>query len=204
MGRPVRGRNVRKFLATAAWTSLCRSCSPGVAEAHGYTQNPRSRSANCARGVVRDCGPIQYEPQSVEGPKGFPSGGPADGKLCAAGFSQFALLDDPRGGTWPAKGPDERRELHLHVDADRRPRHDGRFATSSPRTDDGIPARHSPGHNSKRHPSSRALQRRAAAHGDFAFGQLPSGKSGRHLIYAVWDIADTSNAFYSCADVTFS
>jgi hypothetical protein len=127
----------------------------GVAEGQGYTQNPPSRSSNCARGVVRDCGPIQYEPQSVEGPKGFPSGGPADGKLCAAGLSQFAQLDDPRGGTWPAKGPDERRELHLHVDADRRPRHDGRFATSSPRTDDGIPARHSPGHNSKRHPSSR-------------------------------------------------
>jgi chitin-binding protein len=35
-------------------------------------------------------------------------------------------------------------------------------------------------------------------------GKLPSGKSGRHLIYAVWDIADTSNASYSCADVTFS
>jgi chitin-binding protein len=35
-------------------------------------------------------------------------------------------------------------------------------------------------------------------------GKLPSGKSGRHKIYAVWDIADTTNAFYSCADVTFS
>ena len=35
-------------------------------------------------------------------------------------------------------------------------------------------------------------------------GELPSGKSGRHLIDAVWDIADTSNASYSCADVTFS
>ena len=34
-------------------------------------------------------------------------------------------------------------------------------------------------------------------------GTLPAGKSGRHLIYGVWDIADTGNAFYSCADVTF-
>jgi chitin-binding protein len=34
-------------------------------------------------------------------------------------------------------------------------------------------------------------------------GKLPSGKSGRHMILAVWDIADTGNAFYQCSDVTF-
>ncbi|MFC5748168.1 lytic polysaccharide monooxygenase [Actinomadura rugatobispora] len=31
---------------------------------------------------------------------------------------------------------------------------------------------------------------------------LPA-KQGRHLILAVWDIADTGNAFCSCADVDF-
>jgi chitin-binding protein len=33
-------------------------------------------------------------------------------------------------------------------------------------------------------------------------GTLPS-RHGRQLILAVWDIADTANAFYSCADVVF-
>lgn len=32
-------------------------------------------------------------------------------------------------------------------------------------------------------------------------GMLPAGKSGHHMIYAVWDVADTTNAFYSCIDV---
>nr|WP_308404804.1 lytic polysaccharide monooxygenase [Streptomyces sp. XM4011] len=26
-------------------------------------------------------------------------------------------------------------------------------------------------------------------------------RPGRHLILAVWDVADTGNAFYSCSDV---
>ncbi|MFB9831571.1 lytic polysaccharide monooxygenase [Actinoallomurus acaciae] len=34
-------------------------------------------------------------------------------------------------------------------------------------------------------------------------GTLPT-RHGRRLILAVWDIADTGNAFYSCADVVFS
>jgi predicted carbohydrate-binding protein with CBM5 and CBM33 domain len=34
-------------------------------------------------------------------------------------------------------------------------------------------------------------------------GTIPSGKSGRHLILAVWDVYDTANAFYACSDVQF-
>ena len=41
---------------------------------HGYTTSPPSRSYRCAQHQVADCGAIQYEPQSVEGPKGFPAG----------------------------------------------------------------------------------------------------------------------------------
>ena len=43
---------------------------------HGYTTSPPSRSYRCAQQQVADCGSIQYEPQSVEGPKGFPQAGP--------------------------------------------------------------------------------------------------------------------------------
>ncbi|HCA84086.1 MAG TPA: hypothetical protein DEQ61_00370, partial [Streptomyces sp.] len=34
-------------------------------------------------------------------------------------------------------------------------------------------------------------------------GTIPTGKSGRHLIVGVWEIADTGNAFYACSDVQF-
>ncbi|RBL79321.1 chitin-binding protein, partial [Streptomyces cavourensis] len=72
------------------------------ASSHGYTDSPISRQKLCANGTVTGCGNIQWEPQSVEGPKGFPASGPADGKICSGGNGQFAQLDDPRGGNWPA------------------------------------------------------------------------------------------------------
>ena len=33
-------------------------------------------------------------------------------------------------------------------------------------------------------------------------GTLPD-RSGRHLVFAVWEIGDTPNAFYACIDVDF-
>ncbi|GAA1297449.1 lytic polysaccharide monooxygenase auxiliary activity family 9 protein [Saccharothrix xinjiangensis] len=32
---------------------------------------------------------------------------------------------------------------------------------------------------------------------------LPSGKSGRHIIYSVWTRSDSQETFYNCSDVTF-
>ncbi|HEV7628808.1 MAG TPA: lytic polysaccharide monooxygenase auxiliary activity family 9 protein, partial [Streptomyces sp.] len=61
----------------------------GQASAHGYVDSPPSRQAQCAAGAV-DCGPIKWEPQSVEGPKGLTS--------CSGGNAQFAELDDDSKG----------------------------------------------------------------------------------------------------------
>src|SRR3712207_622778 len=62
----------------------------GSAGSHGYTDSPISRQKLCANGTVSNCGNIQWEPQSVEGLKGFPAAGPADGKICAGGNGPFA------------------------------------------------------------------------------------------------------------------
>jgi chitin-binding protein len=34
-------------------------------------------------------------------------------------------------------------------------------------------------------------------------GRLPSGKSGKHIIYSVWSRSDSTETFYGCSDVTF-
>jgi chitin-binding protein len=34
-------------------------------------------------------------------------------------------------------------------------------------------------------------------------GALPSGKSGRHLIFSVWSRSDSTETFYGCSDVVF-
>ncbi|NYI06525.1 lytic polysaccharide monooxygenase auxiliary activity family 9 protein [Allostreptomyces psammosilenae] len=174
----------------------------GTAQGHGYTNSPPSRAALCNQGVVTGCGEIQWEPQSVEGPKGFPAAGPADGRICAGGNTRFAQLDDPRGGGWPTT------PLTSGQTFDFTWRISAAHATTSFRyyiTRNGwdptqpltraalepAPFLHVP-YNGAR-PGTTVTHR----------GTVPAGKTGRHLILAVWDIADTGNAFYSCSDVRF-
>jgi chitin-binding protein len=182
--------------------ALTVSTSIPLAYGHGYTTSPTSRAKFCADRVVQDCGPIQYEPQSTEGPKGFPAAGPADGKLCSAGLSQFAQLDNQRNGAWPTtaltSGATYTFRWHLtaaHATTDFK-----YYVTK---------AGWSPNQ-----PLTRA-QLELAPFLTVPFnggrpgmevshsGRLPA-RTGRHMILAVWTIADTANAFYQCSDVTFT
>src|SRR5699024_12782883 len=100
-------KTARAAVAISGTAALTLSVlSAGVAGAHGYVDQPPSRQMLCANGEVDNCGAIQREPQSVEGPGGFPAAGPADGELCSRGNARFSALDDPRGGDRP---PDDRR-----------------------------------------------------------------------------------------------
>lgn len=68
-----------------------------VANGHGYVFSPPSRSYLC-REHVNDpslCGPVIWEPQSVEGSYQFPKFGPADGRLASGGIDRFGGLDRP-------------------------------------------------------------------------------------------------------------
>ncbi|MFD4693611.1 lytic polysaccharide monooxygenase [Streptomyces sp. NPDC058463] len=174
----------------------------GSASSHGYTDSPISRQKLCANGTVTNCGNIQWEPQSVEGPKGFPAAGPADGKICSGGNSQFAQLDDPRGGGWPATKVTGGQGYSF------RWQFTARHSTSDFRyyiTKDGWN-------------SSQPLTRAALESQPFMTvpygnqqppatlthqGTIPTQKTGKHIILAVWNVADTTNAFYACSDVQF-
>lgn len=171
-----------------------------AAYAHGYTSGPTSRAYHCKLGNVTDCGPIQWEPQSVEGPKGFPSAGPADGAICAGGNAGFAQLDDPRGGNWPTTsvGSGQSFTFEWQLTA--------RHSTTSFEyfiTKDG--------YDSSQPITRSNLETSAFLTVPFS-GQPPAtvshsgtlpDKSGHHVILAVWTIADTANAFYQCSDVDF-
>ncbi|WP_433085839.1 lytic polysaccharide monooxygenase [Dactylosporangium sp. CA-052675] len=142
------------------------------ASAHGYVSSPPSRQALCAQGKVSDCGAIQYEPQSVEGPKGLRS--------CDGGNARFSVLsDDSRN--WPATAVGTSVTFNWVLTA--------RHATSTwqyfigdkqiAQFDDG-----------GRQPNATVSQQVSLA-----------GFSGRQKILAIWNIADTANAFYNCIDV---
>ncbi|MER6914788.1 lytic polysaccharide monooxygenase auxiliary activity family 9 protein [Streptomyces sp. NPDC000594] len=173
----------------------------GSAQGHGYADNVVSRQQLCATGVVQNCGQIQWEPESVEGYKGFPSAGPADGKICAGGNGRFSELDAPRNGAWPTTqlGSGQSHTFSWWIKV--------RHATSDFRyyiTKDGYdPTK----------PLTRAdLEPQPFLTVPFGgarpatkvthTGTLPR-KTGRHLILGVWTVADTQNAFYACSDVKF-
>ncbi|KUL38266.1 lytic polysaccharide monooxygenase auxiliary activity family 9 protein [Streptomyces regalis] len=179
--------------------------STGGASGHGYTDLPISRQKLCQNGTVTNCGSIQWEPQSVEGPKGFPGSGPADGQICNAGLGQFSQLSAPRtpsGGAWPATKVTGGQSYTfrwqftaMHATTD------FKYYVTKPgwnqnhnlaRSDLNLTPFLTVPYNGQRPPATLSHS-----------GTLPSGLSGRHVILAVWTIADTGNAFYACSDVTF-
>lgn len=174
----------------------------GSASSHGYTDSPISRQKLCANKTVSNCGQIQWEPQSVEGPKGFPAAGPADGQICAGGNGQFAQLDNPRGGAWPATRVSSGQNYTfrwqftaMHATTDfkyyvTRPGWNQNHNLS--RSDLNLTPFLTVPYNGQRPPATLSHS-----------GRLPSGLSGHHVILAVWTVHDTGNAFYACSDVTF-
>lgn len=194
---------MRRKFATAAVGLLVTGATvlaTGSANSHGYTESPISRQKLCANGTVKGCGSIQYEPQSVEGQKGFPSAGPADGTICSGGNAGFSQLDDPRGGAWPA----------TQVNA-------GSFTfnwrfTAPHRTSEFKYYITKQGWNPNSKITRANLESQpfltvpyGGQQPPFQFshtGTLPQ-RSGKHVIVAVWNVHDTPNAFYACSDVKF-
>ncbi|MGC0331776.1 putative carbohydrate-binding protein with CBM5 and CBM33 domain [Streptomyces sp. SAI-170] len=200
-------RKKTKFYAAAVGLATTGAfvLSSGGASGHGYTDLPISRQKLCQNGTVTGCGAIQWEPQSVEGPKGFPGSGPADGQICNAGLGQFAPLSSPRtpsGGAWPATRVTGGQSYTfrwqftaMHATTD------FKYYVTKPgwnqnhnlaRSDLNLTPFLTVPYGGQRPPSTLSHS-----------GTLPSGLSGRHVILAVWTIADTGNAFYACSDVTF-
>ncbi|XKK59120.1 lytic polysaccharide monooxygenase [Streptomyces sp. ARC32] len=179
--------------------------SSGGASGHGYTDLPVSRQKVCQNGTVGGCGAIQWEPQSVEGPKGFPASGPADGKICSAGHGTFAALDSPKqpnGQAWPTTRVNGGQSYTFRWQfTARHATTDFKYYVTKPgwnqnhnlsRSDLNLTPFFTVPYGGKRPPATLSHS-----------GTLPSGLSGHHVILAVWTVADTGNAFYACSDVTF-
>ncbi|MFJ6214911.1 lytic polysaccharide monooxygenase [Streptomyces sp. NPDC092296] len=194
-------RRAPLLAALAAAVLAAPLATASSAGAHGYITTPPSRQDLCALRAVTNCGDIQWEPQSVEGPKGFPASGPADGTICAGGNDRFSQLDDPRGGNWPttALTGGQQYTFNWHFTARHATTSFRYFITKSgwnpnqPLTRNALEAT----------PFLTVLYHGAQPAGDISqTATIPTGRSGHQVILAVWDIADTGNAFYSCSDVT--
>jgi chitin-binding protein len=169
---------MRRRIALPVLTFVAVLTSLAVAApalAHGYVSSPPSRQALCAQGRVQNCGQIQYEPQSVEGPKGL--------RKCSGGNSRFAVLDDESKG-WPATSVGRSVTFNWVFTA--------RHATTNFEYYVGSTRIASFDGGGKQPPAT------------VSHTVNLGNRTGRQKVLAVWNIADTSNAFYSCVDLQVS
>lgn len=141
------------------------------ANAHGYISNPPSRQAQCARGTV-SCGDIRWEPQSVEGPKGL--------RNCHGNVGRFAELSDD-GKPWRATSVGRTVTFTWTFTA--------RHATANFEYYLGNTRVASFALNNQQPPATLSHT--------VNLGNV----SGRQRLLAVWNVGDTTNAFYSCVDL---
>ncbi|MEW2613996.1 lytic polysaccharide monooxygenase [Streptomyces sp. NPDC047880] len=121
-----------------------------------------------------------------------------DGKLCSANNAEFKGLDLPRAD-WPATGV-------------RSGPHTFKYRVTAPHKGTFKVYITKPGYNPAKPLAWKDLDLAkpvatstdpAAAGGFYTFsGKLPK-RSGKHLLYAVWQRSDSPEAFYSCSDVRF-
>ena len=165
-------------------------------QAHGYVSGPYSRAAACKMGLNTNCGGIVYEPQSLEAPKGFPLTGPMDGRIASAGTG-FTELDQQTYGRWYknniSTGP---MTINWTYTAAHRTSQWSYYMTKQS-WDPNAPLKRADLELVSRVGHDGSAANTKPAHSI----TVPANRSGYHVILAIWDVADTVNAFYNVIDV---
>ncbi|MEV2666772.1 lytic polysaccharide monooxygenase [Paenibacillus larvae] len=165
--------------------------------AHGYIESPASRAYMCTLGKNVNCGPVQYEPQSIEALGGFPKTGPLDGQIASGGISNFKPLDVQTPDRWnkvTIKGGKNTFQWYLtapHSTAEWKyyiTKKDWDPNKPITRADLELIGQIDEG---GKKPSSTVTHEI----------NVPTDWNGYHVILGVWEIADTANAFYQVVDV---
>ncbi|RBM17560.1 lytic polysaccharide monooxygenase auxiliary activity family 9 protein [Streptomyces sp. PT12] len=153
---------------------LAVSLPAPTASAHGYINSPASRQAQCAARVV-PCGSIQWEPQSVEGPKGQ--------RNCHGGVARFAELNDDSKG-WQRHNVGTSTTFNWTLTVQHR------TSTWQYYVGNTLVAEFD---------DQNSIPGSTVSH-NVNFGSI----RGNQKVLAIWNIADTGNAFYACVDVNIS
>ncbi|NRR32699.1 N-acetylglucosamine-binding protein GbpA [Oxalobacteraceae bacterium] len=170
------------------------------ATAHGYITKPEARGYLCKQGGNSNCGAVQFEPQSLEAPSGFPAGGPADGVIAAAALTQFGELNEQTSSRWTKRAISAgANSFEWNFTANHATRNWRYYITKN----DWNP-------NQKLSRASFDLTPFCVVDGGLK--QPPMvvthnctvpARTGYQVILGVWEIGDTSNSFYNVIDVLF-
>ncbi len=163
---------------------------------HGFILN--SRAKLCAQGINHNCGSVIWEPQSVEGPDRFPSSGPADGTIAAAGSSRWVALNEQTPSRWHKVEMSPGNNIfNWHLTASHVTR-DWRYFITKQNWDTTQPLTRDAFELNPFCSVSGNFQRPPA---DFSHTCNVPERSGYQIILGVWDVGDTSASFYNVLDV---
>ncbi|MGP4045702.1 lytic polysaccharide monooxygenase auxiliary activity family 9 protein [Streptomyces sp. 2A115] len=205
----------RKAVAIAAVSAAplaLTALAVGPAAAHGsmtdpvsrvaacYAEGPESpRSAACKAAVATSGTQALYDWNGVNiaNAAGRSKQIIPDGKLCSAGNDKYKGLDLARAD-WPATQlTSGNRTFRYKGTAP----HKGSFELYV--TKDGYdPAKPLKWSDLEEKPFLKVTDPKLE-NGDYVFDGVVPVKSGRHLIYSVWQRSDSPEAFYTCSDVVF-
>ncbi|MEV7615636.1 lytic polysaccharide monooxygenase [Streptomyces sp. NPDC089799] len=206
-------RRTAARLAALGLAPLALAATAAVpAVAHGSMTDPVSRVATCyaegpespksaaCKAAVRASGAqafYDWNEVNIGDAAGRHKSLIPDGKLCSAGRDKYRGLDLARGD-WPASPMTA--GAHTFRYKGTAP-HKGTFALYV--TKDGYdPSKPLKWSDLEAKPFVTVTDPRMSG-GDYVFTGTVPKKSGRHLIYSIWQRSDSPEAFYTCSDVVF-
>lgn len=170
------------------------------ASAHGYVETLKSRALLCKEQVNTNCGSVVYEPQSLEGPKGFPGASIADGKIASAGGLFGGKLDEQTATRWSKNNISSGSQTFTWKLSARHATAKWHYYITKPNWDPNKPLTRDQfelvpfyeQHDGGARPGEKV-----------SHNVTVPQRTGYHVILAVWDVSDTTNAFYNVIDVQF-
>lgn len=164
---------------------------------HGYIDSPASRAYLCSEGENGDCIAL---PQGVEGPGGFPRGGPVDGQIGSGGSGMMQVLDEYGVNRW-TKVPITagKQVFNWTLTAPHRTDRWNFFITKQ----NWDPTKPLSRDDFDLTPFCSRIDNGKMPVSPVSITCTVPKRTGYQQILGVWEIADTSNAFYQIIDVNF-
>ncbi|MFI6238734.1 lytic polysaccharide monooxygenase [Micromonospora sp. NPDC050795] len=202
---------VRRLLATVLVAAATVPLAATPAAAHGAPTDPISRAAACgpegryaatsacraaiqAGAAVREWDNVRVAAIDGRDRERIP-----DGELCSGGLSAYRGLDLPRAD-WPSTTLTTGVKVTFRYRTTIEHRGTFRLYVTTPDYD---PSRKLTWADLESRPFLTLTDPPVRAGAYQLAGRLPAGRSGRHLIYTIWQNSNTPDTYYSCSDVVF-
>ncbi|GCD94526.1 lytic polysaccharide monooxygenase auxiliary activity family 9 protein [Embleya hyalina] len=208
-------RRVAAFAAACCLAPLTiAALATGTAQAHGTLSNPLSRTGTCraenpenptsaackAAVAIGGTQPVyDWNEVNLADVAGRHHQLIPDGKLCSAGRDKYKGFDQARAD-WPATAVSPGSTFNFLFRATSPHRGTFQFFVTRDGYDPTVPLRWS---DLEATPFLTQTDP-PLDNGSFVMnGRMPQGKTGRHLVYVIYQRSDSPEAFYSCSDVVF-